>query len=87
MGDYVSFDKASDLPSRYTRQPRGGKRRQTTIAKRERSQLSLDLQNIPNVESEGGKYKIYSGDDSSDSSVDENYEVDSIASSIDDTLT
>lgn len=81
----------SELPARYTKQ-RGGKRRKTTIAKREkRKQESLELDEIElkaDVEpiAKEERYKI-SSEDSSSSSVDEDYEVDSITSSIENALT
>ena len=81
----------SELPTRYTKQ-RGGKRRKTTIAKREkRKQESLELDEIElkaDVEpiAKEERYKI-SSEDSSSSSVDEDYEVDSITSSIENALT
>jgi hypothetical protein len=87
-------DDASGLPARY--RTRGGKRRKTTIAKREKS-LKLERQRsqeFTNGESSSQghwhprsgeeKYKISSD---SNSSVDEDYEVDSIASSIEESLT
>ena len=64
------------IPSRY-RTTRRGKRRQTTLVKRK----SVLEQNPSEM-----KYKIAS-DDASTSSVDENYEVDSITSSLEETLT
>lgn len=68
------------LPSRYQTRQRGGKRRQTTINKREKRSLKLAIASDGHSTEE--RYKI--SDDSSDSgtSVDENYEVDSLASSI-----
>ena len=81
----------NELPARYTKQ-RGGKRRKTTMAKREKReqeslaldeiQLKADVEPIAREE----RYKI-SSEDSSSSSVDEDYEVDSIASSIENALT
>lgn len=87
--EYTSFDvsTASDVPSRYrTRQTRGGKRRQTTMIKKEMLKSLKDEEKLIQGRSAGQKYKI-SGDSSDESSVDENLEVDSIASSIDDILT
>ena len=84
---YVPYTKDlptdNAMPARYRPTPRGGKRRQTTIAKRQ-SHLSLD--DPERRQSREEKYKI-SSDDSSISSVDENYDVDSITSSIEETLT
>ena len=103
---YVSYDAddrpqlspAADnaLPARYrTRQtPRGGKRRKTTLAKRQQSliklekKLSRDFSSDEDISSPADgeeKYKIPS--DGSGSSVDEDFEVDSIASSIEESLT
>lgn len=80
--NYVSVE--DKLPARYQTRQRGGRRRQTTIDKREKR--SIKLQDIPPaVHSTEKRYKI--GEDSSDSSVDEDYEVDSIASSIEEALT
>ena len=88
--EYTSFDvsTSSDLPSRYrTRQTRGGMRRQTTLMKKEKLNSLKDEEKQIQVPSAGQKYKI-SGDVSSDeSTVDENLEVDSIVSSIEDVLT
>ena len=108
MCSYVSYD-ADDrsqispadnaLPARYrTRQtPRGGKRRKTTLAKRQQSLVKLEKQLSREFSSDEEtskspppgdgeeRYKIPSDD--SGSSVDEDYEVDSIASSIEETLT
>lgn len=88
--EYTSFEvpTSSDVPSRYrTRQTRGGKRRQTTMIKKQmQDTLKMEEKQIQGS-SPGQKYKI-SGDASSDeSTVDENFEVDSIASSIEDILT
>jgi tetrahydromethanopterin S-methyltransferase subunit F len=108
MCSYVSYDaddrsqiSSADnaLPARYrTRQtPRGGKRRKTTLAKRQQSLVKLEKQLSREFSSDEEtskspppgdgeeRYKIPSDD--SGSSVDEDYEVDSIASSIEETLT
>ena len=74
-----------DLPSRYSRQ-RGGKRRQTTLDKKRQLQQAKEEVEEDEAASSTKKYRIPS-DDSSESTVDENLEVDSIASSIEETLT
>ena len=101
-GDDTQLSSADNaLPARYrTRQtPRGGKRRKTTLAKRQQSLVKLEKQlsrefssdeetskHPPPPPGDGEeRYKIPSDDSSS--SVDEDYEVDSIASSIEETLT
>ena len=105
MCSYVPYDADRQqlsaannaLPARYSRQiPRGGKRRKTTLAKRQQSLAKLEKQlsgefssdeETPKRVGDGEeKYKIPS-EDSSLSSVDENYEIDSIASSIEESLT
>ena len=113
MCSYVSYDTdfqqpgkmaETALPARYRSQqnPRGGKRRKTTLAKRQKTLERLRSQDFDDEEKvsppvepagyreEGGspvdRYKIAS-EDSSQSSVDENYEIDSIASSIEESLT
>ena len=104
-GGIVGSDKdttESSLPPRYrTRQnqPRGGKRRKTTLVKRQKTLERLrSFEFDPDEEQEDvpprapkfaegdERYRIAS-EDSSLSSVDENYEVDSIASSIEESLT
>lgn len=72
------------LPSRYQTRQRGGKRRQTTIDKREKRSLRLPMQDMHSTEE---RYKISEDSSDSESSVDENYEVDSLASSIEESLT
>ena len=87
MCNYEPYQEKSTepiLPARYTRQPRGGKRRKSTLVKREKW-FSLEMQDETPLTGEE-KYKIPS-EDSSGSSVDENYEIDSISSSIVDSLT
>lgn len=87
--NYVTYEENA-LPARYKsrQKQRGGKRRKTTLVKREKLwRKSLQLQDIQADEHPSEeKYKIPS-DDSSASSVDENYEIDSIASSIPESLT
>lgn len=76
------------LPSRYQTRQRGGKRRQTTIDKMEKRSLRLPMRDIKSdVHSTEEKYKISEDSSDSESSVDENYEVDSLASSIEESLT
>lgn len=81
----TNYESAEDtIPTRYQRR---GKRRKTTLAKREKQSIKLEMQDIAiDMRSNEEKYRI-SGDNSSESSVDENYEVDSIASSIEEHLT
>ena len=87
-------DGQNELPARYTRgqKQRGGKRRKTTLAKRERQRESVALDevklktDVEPIAIEEPPYKI-SSEDSSASSVDEDYEIDSIASSIEGALT
>ena len=95
---FAAHSRSAELPSRYTaKKTRGGRRRQTTLKKREQRkqtrerELRDDEQQMkeeesPQVPNAGEKYKL-SCDSSSDDSPDEDYEVDSIASSIDETLT
>ena len=83
LGTTNNVPDEDKLPSRYQTRQRGGKRRQTTIDKMEKRSIKLPMQGIvSDGHSTEEKYKI--SDDSSDSgsSVDENYEVDSLASSI-----
>lgn len=74
------------LPSRYQTRQRGGKRRQTTIDKMEKRSLRLPMRDIKSDSTEE-RYKISEDSSDSESSVDENYEVDSLASSIEESLT
>ena len=95
----VAHSRSAELPSRYTaKKTRGGRRRQTTLNKRKQLKQTKEEEirddheqqieeeeraHVPNVVD---KYKL-SYDSSSDDSPDENYEVDSIASSIEEGLT
>lgn len=92
-------DNNIGLPARYHSRvtPRGGKRRKTTQVKRQQSLHQLETSfSLGSIDNEPPKkswstekeerYRLDS-EDSSLSSVDENYEVDSVASSIEESLT
>lgn len=81
---YRNFDEKPTVPARYqTRNTRGGQRRKSTLAKIQK-RATIEMEEVQSTEL---KYKLSTEDSSDDSSVDEEYEVDSIASSISEQLT